>query len=234
MRELDAGDLAADAARRAGRDQDLFGGDRAVPVSARQRVRVDDPRARLDDLDARRLEELRVTPVQPRDLLVLVRDQSRPVELRLADRPAVAGRVLEVVGEVAGVDEELLRDAAADHAGAAERTPRRSRRARRAPRDTAARTPPEPAPITNRSKSNSVIRYRRGAQLAAITLHRVRSCARGFFISARNAAMSSSETSSCPIRARAQKLSEHARQLGDELLARRRAVERDAVELRPR
>ena len=61
-----------------------------------------------------------VRGLEPRNLLVLGRDQCRPVEVRLADRPAEAARILEVVGEAAGVDEQLLGHAAADDAGAAD------------------------------------------------------------------------------------------------------------------
>ena len=58
--------------------------------------------------------------LQPVDLVVLVGDQRRPVELRLGHRPAVAGCVLEFLGEARRIDQELLRHAAADHAGAAD------------------------------------------------------------------------------------------------------------------
>ena len=51
------------------------------------------------------------------------------------------------------VHEQLLRDAAEVHAGAAERPPRRPRRARRSAPTSGSRDPPEPAPITTRSKS---------------------------------------------------------------------------------
>ena len=54
------------------------------------------------------------------DLLLLGRDEARPVEGRLADAPAEPGGVGELVGEAAGVDVKLLRHAAADDAGAAD------------------------------------------------------------------------------------------------------------------
>src|SRR5690606_21349256 len=54
------------------------------------------------------------------DLAILVADQGRPVEVRLADVPAVTGRVLEMLGKLRGIDEQFLRHAAADDAGAAE------------------------------------------------------------------------------------------------------------------
>ena len=113
---------------------------------------------------------------EPRDLLVLVGDQRRPVERRLRHGPAEARGILELAGKARGVDQELLRHAAADHAGAADAIflgdHRRARRSRAAMR--AARTPPEPAPMTNRSTSKSPSERCRH-----------RSCPR-FFISARN------------------------------------------------
>ena len=66
------------------------------------------------------LEQAAVDAVQARDLRVLRADQRRPIERGVADRPAEPGRVFEVVGELRRVDEELLRDAADVHAGAAE------------------------------------------------------------------------------------------------------------------
>ena len=50
----------------------------------------------------------------------LARTISRQSKERAPDAPAVARRVLEVVAEVRRVDQQLLRDAAAMHAGAAE------------------------------------------------------------------------------------------------------------------
>ncbi len=72
------------------------------------------------ELDARALERRRVGELEPRDLAVLVGDEPRPVEDRLVHGPAVARRVLEVVGIARGVDQQFLGDATADHAGAAD------------------------------------------------------------------------------------------------------------------
>src|SRR4029079_17803386 len=66
------------------------------------------------------LQALSVEALQPRDLGILVGDQRRPVEFRLRQAPAEACGVLEIIAEAAGVDEQLLGHAAADHAGAAE------------------------------------------------------------------------------------------------------------------
>ena len=83
-------------------------------------VGVVEHRAALDDLDLGALERRGIGGFEPRDLAVLVGDQRRPVERRLRHGPAVAGGVLELVGKARGIDQELLRHAAADHAGAAD------------------------------------------------------------------------------------------------------------------
>src|SRR4029077_9985519 len=54
------------------------------------------------------------------DLAVLVGDELRPVERRFGHGPTVAPRVLEIVGIARGVNQQLLGNAAADHAGAAD------------------------------------------------------------------------------------------------------------------
>ena len=72
------------------------------------------------DLDAGIDEDALVDAVQARDLAVLVGEQRRPVEARLADAPAVGGSELEILAQVRRVGEQLLRDAADVDAGAAE------------------------------------------------------------------------------------------------------------------
>ena len=104
----------------AGGDQDDARGDLAVAGLQVERVRVGQLRARLQQRDAGPLQALLVEPLEARDLGVLAGDQARPVEARRRDAPAEAGRVLELVAEAAGVDQQLLGHAAADHAGAAE------------------------------------------------------------------------------------------------------------------
>src|SRR5687767_11486167 len=65
-------------------------------------------------------ERALVDAVKPRDLAVLAGEQRPPVEARLAHRPAVRRRDLEVLAKVRRIGEELLRDAADVDAGAAE------------------------------------------------------------------------------------------------------------------
>ena len=116
---LDAGNLGAVIGRGADRDQHMLRA-HALAVRQRQRMRVLEHRARLDDLGAGLLEVGRIGRLQARDLLVLVGDQRRPVERARRDRPAEAGRVLDLLMHMRGIDQELLRHAAADHAGAAD------------------------------------------------------------------------------------------------------------------
>ena len=73
----------------------------------------------FDDARARFLDIGGVDALEPRDLLVLVGDQRRPVEGDVRDGPAEAGGVLDLVVDVRADHEQLFRHAAADHAGAA-------------------------------------------------------------------------------------------------------------------
>ncbi len=82
-------------------------------------MRIDELGTRLQDLGIGAGKPLLVEPFQPRDLAVLGGNQLLPVERAFADRPAEAGCILEMFVELRSVDEELLRHAAADHAGAA-------------------------------------------------------------------------------------------------------------------
>jgi hypothetical protein len=72
------------------------------------------------DLDPCVHQNALVDAVQARDLAVLVLEQRRPVEARLADAPAVGGGDLEILAPVRGVGKELLGNAADVDAGAAE------------------------------------------------------------------------------------------------------------------
>ena len=74
----------------------------------------------MHDLNTRRFQVADVDAVEPVDLLVLVGKQRRPVEGRLRQAPAETRRVFEAFGEMAGIDEEFLRHAAANDAGAAD------------------------------------------------------------------------------------------------------------------
>ena len=75
-------------------------------------------------------ENALVDAVQARDFALLVLEELLPVEDRFGDAPAEIGGVLQLVAEVRGVGEELLRDAADVDAGAAEAAGLRDRDAR--------------------------------------------------------------------------------------------------------
>lgn len=63
-------------------------------------------------------QQVAVDPVEPLDLAVLVADQGRPVELRLAGAPTIGPGLLEVLAEMRAIDQQLLRHAADVDAGA--------------------------------------------------------------------------------------------------------------------
>ncbi len=115
---LDAGNVRR---RRpaAGGDEDLLGGD-AAPVDL-DGMGIRQPAGAFDELDVVVSENAPVDALQTVEFGVLALDQHTPVDLRRhVEPPAVAERVLEVVGEVRGVDEQLFRHTAADDAGAAD------------------------------------------------------------------------------------------------------------------
>src|SRR5690606_449898 len=74
-------------------------------------------------LEYRNARPFQIAPVeafQTGDLAVLGLDQSAPVEPRLAYGPAIPFRILEIVREPAGINQQLLRHATPDDTGAAE------------------------------------------------------------------------------------------------------------------
>jgi hypothetical protein len=135
-----------------GGDEDVLGAD-ALAADV-DRVRIGKPRAAAQQPHAGTEEQLLVDAVEPHDLDRPVALQRRPVERRRRAAEAVAVRFLESLAVVRGIAVQLLRDAAEVDAGAAQRP--LSASATRAPRCAAmraARTPPLPPPITNRSYS---------------------------------------------------------------------------------
>ncbi len=73
------------------------------------------------NFDACRIDVLAVKVFEARDFLVLAGDEHVPVEMGGRNRPAEACGVDNVFGVMARIDEQFLRDAAADDAGATER-----------------------------------------------------------------------------------------------------------------
>ena len=117
---LDPGNRAAADRRRPGGDQDIAGGDGTAVGLEQDRVAVAQHGARGEELDAMRFECPFVDSLEAGNFPILVGDQRRPVEAHAGGCPAKADRILEGVGEAAGIDQQLLRHAAADDAGAAD------------------------------------------------------------------------------------------------------------------
>ena len=102
-----------------GRDQHVFR-PHGLAGSKAKRVAVLEHSAGLDDARAGVFNVRRIDAFEPRDLLVLIGDQGRPVEGRRRNRPSKSNGVLDLVANMRPDDEKFFRDAAADHAGAAE------------------------------------------------------------------------------------------------------------------
>src|ERR1700684_1478963 len=96
----------------------MASGDR-VAIGKPDTMGVDDGRPLFNELGAGPRQILAVGVGEPADLLLLGRDEGRPVERRLANVPAKPSRVAEVVSKPAGVNIELLRHAATEDARAA-------------------------------------------------------------------------------------------------------------------
>ena len=95
---LDAGNVVAVIRPAAGCDQDMLGRDPFAGCEF-HRPRAVEHRATLDQFDLEALERGRIGRFEAGDFPVLVGDQRRPVEHRLAEGPAVAGRVLELLAK---------------------------------------------------------------------------------------------------------------------------------------
>ena len=161
---LDAGNVRKHRPA-AGRDENVAGGDRASGHG--NGVGADDRCPRIVEPCARSFDEVPVDPVQALDLAILVRDEGGPVErgcsggsgrpggLRASGLPPPPepGRVLEVLREVGGIHEELLRDTSHVDAGAAEKTLFRHRDARAVP----GRDPRRPGPSGPRTDDEEVV-----------------------------------------------------------------------------
>ena len=82
-------------------------------------MRIQQPRTGLVQLRLGRIQALDVESIQPIDLAVLVGDQRGPVEPRLHG-PAETDRIFEIAGVMPGIGHQLLGNATADDAGAAD------------------------------------------------------------------------------------------------------------------
>jgi hypothetical protein len=104
----------------AGGNQDGLGANFGAGREA-QCMLVFDDSARANELDFVAFKRGDIGRFQPIDFAILIGDQGRPTECRLLRHgPAETGRVLELVAEARGIDQQLLRHAATDHAGAAD------------------------------------------------------------------------------------------------------------------
>src|SRR5579883_1548261 len=83
-------------------------------------MRILEDGARFDERDARGFEMRTVNGGKARNLFFFRRDELAPIEPRLRHAPAVTFGISELVGEAAGVDQKLLRYAAANDASAAD------------------------------------------------------------------------------------------------------------------
>ena len=115
---LDTGNRRAVVRRAPGRDQDVFRPDRFTIAEAK-RVGILENGAGLDNARAGLFDVGGIDALEPRDLLVLVGDQRRPVEGDGGNRPAKAGGILDLLMDVRSEHEQLFRHATADHAGTA-------------------------------------------------------------------------------------------------------------------
>ena len=104
----------------AGCDQNALGADGAVFAHELHAVRPNNLSAVLDHRAASGLNTARVDFAEAFDFGVFIGDKGLPVEALFADCPSVAACVVDGMAKLACIDEELLRHAAADHAGAAE------------------------------------------------------------------------------------------------------------------
>src|SRR5690606_15926481 len=71
----------------------------------------------FDDLDTCVGKKPLIDSIEARDFRVLVGDQCLPIEAPIPYRPPVSRRLLELLTEGAGIDHQLLRDAADVHTG---------------------------------------------------------------------------------------------------------------------
>ena len=91
------GDVRTEMRRSPGRNQNMLGAYLFVVCGEAHGVRVLDHRPALHKPDIGTLKRADIGRLEARDFPVLVRDEPGPVENRLADRPPIAGRILELV-----------------------------------------------------------------------------------------------------------------------------------------
>ena len=101
------------------RDQDAFGA-KLGPVCQPHLLRADDGRARPEDGDLVIVERLAIESLEPVDLGQHIVAQNVPVEPALGHVPAELARVVDILGKMRAIDEQLLGHASTDDASAAD------------------------------------------------------------------------------------------------------------------
>src|SRR5262245_52382912 len=104
----------------AGRNQDRLRRERAVAIGKLDLMWAGKRGAGQETIDATLPQGPRINAVQAIDLAPHIVEQDRPVEAQSLVSPSEATRIGEIPTVTAAIDEELLRHAAADHAGAAD------------------------------------------------------------------------------------------------------------------
>ena len=105
--------------RRAARGNEDVLGSEGLAARQRDRMRIGDHGARLVECDTDLFHISLIDAFQTLYFPVLGGDQLRPVERGLAHGPAEPPGILEGRRKLGGIDHQLFRNAAADHAGAA-------------------------------------------------------------------------------------------------------------------
>ena len=103
----------------ASRDQYIFRRHFA-PAGQLHAVRAGHDRAFGDHLNLVAVECIPVEPLQPVDFAQHIVAQRRPFKAAVGDVPAKAARILQILGEMRAIDQQLLGHAAANDAGAAD------------------------------------------------------------------------------------------------------------------
>ncbi len=126
QREEVVGGQAQFGARNGRHHRPAAGGDHDVwrqqqPVARRHAVRRGESRAGNHVLDALFFQVPRIDPVQPLDIGLAFGDKARPVMAAHGQVEAVAARIVEGMGQLGGIERDLLRHAADVDAGATQR-----------------------------------------------------------------------------------------------------------------
>ena len=118
-RQLMAGQRLVLVRRAADRNNDTLGCEGLTGFCELHGMGIDQFGTTVENIGLGVLQPLAIQPLETGNFLVLRGDQLLPVEAALAHTPAETFGILEMFGELRGIDEQLLRHAAANDAGAA-------------------------------------------------------------------------------------------------------------------